>query len=172
MEECEGRKADLRRVMRVSDRKSASAFQYGGRIRRRPVAEFNVGYDNLRYEVGGIRIFRVKMGKPSGCADPDRTIGRSQERIGVAILPDQTLGTAIVSPLSVDQSVSTSVRSHPNRSVRSTADEICLIGVESIALSKVLGMQRFSLRFNSRNALGKGIGDPDRAIGSLGDAEN
>src|SRR5579872_152119 len=75
-------------------------------------------------------------------------------------------------PFSLDQNVSTGIRSHPNRSIWSAPDDVCLIGVEPIILSEVLGKQLFSLRSNACNALGINIGDPDRAIGGFRHAEH
>src|SRR5438046_2597944 len=79
------------------------------------------------------------MGEPAGRADPQGTIARRQERIGVAILPDQTFATAIVTPISLDENISAGVRSHPNRAIGRSANEICLVGVQSSALPKVPG---------------------------------
>src|SRR5579864_709372 len=159
--------------MLISDRKRGVASQCrGGNRRRPPVPESNVGHDYLGYEVKGIRIFGREMGEPAGCTDPDRPIRRRQKGIGVAILPDQSLLTAIVSPLSLEQNVSTSVRSHPDRSVRSAADKVCLIGVEPMIVVKMLRNQLFTLPLKPRNTPGIEIGDPDRAIGGFRHAQH
>src|SRR6266700_993711 len=168
MKERESSKADMRRVVSVVDRKFAATLYCGVRNERwRPVAEFHISYYNLRYKVISIGILGREMRKPSGRTDPDRPVGRRQKRIGITILPDEPLAAAIMTPLSVGQNISSGICSHPDRAVRSSSNEIRFAGVESVALIKMLGSQRFSLQLNPRDPVRKEIGDPDCAIGGL-----
>src|SRR5437763_10839662 len=112
------------------------------------------------------------MGEPTGRADPDGPIARRQKGVGVAILPDQPFATAIVSPISLDQNISTGVRSYPNRSIGSSTNEISLVSMESITLPKVPDKQRFSLGLDPCNSVRIGISDPDGAIGGFRNAKN